>query len=149
MKAYKIEDVKQFMEMLFLKNAFNKFLVGNVEIKTLTSITIKGNMNHEWLDDNDSEIYKDSEYVPWKLLQPTVFSLIRGTKSPDILRINFMHYMENGDCGGLRIQFENNELLCISSFTNQTFSMDKGNEQMWDENCLSFLKKNNVVCYEI
>lgn len=145
MQMHKIEDVKEFMSLLFLKEIFDKFQVGSMEVRTFVPISIKGNFFFDWLGEEERELYGTCEYVPWKVLRPLAFSLIRGKQTPQMLRINFIHAMENGDCGGLRIQYENNELVCISSYTPANFSLDKSKEQQWDENCSVFLKKNQIV----
>ena len=149
MKVFKIEDVKEFMQLLFLKENFDKFCLGGMELKTLVSFAIKGNLCTDWLDGVDKEKYGHMEYVPWKLLRPVAFSMIRGKQSPSMMRINFVHYMEDGGCGGLRVQYENGQLACISSYTAAHFSLDKSEEQLWDENCKRFLQKNNIVVSEV
>ena len=78
MKCYRIEDVKEFMELLLLKEVFDKFCMGSMELKTLVSFSVKGNLLSDWLDEEAKERYGMSEYVPWKLFRPTAFSLIRG-----------------------------------------------------------------------
>jgi hypothetical protein len=145
MQIYKIDDVREFMAVLFLKENFDKFCVGTMEIKTLVSISVKGNLLTEWLTEEEKEVYGSREYVPWKLLRPLAFSLIKGEQTPQLLRIQFVHYMNNGDCGGLRIQYENNELHCISSYTPANFTLDKSSEQMWDDKCSEFFHKNRIV----
>ena len=97
------------------------------------------------LTEEEKEVYGSREYVPWKLLRPLAFSLIKGEQTPQLLRIQFVHYMNNGDCGGLRIQYENNELHCISSYTPANFTLDKSSEQMWDDQCSEFFHKNRIV----
>lgn len=145
MKLFQIEDVKEFMEFLFLKEMFDKFCVSSMEIKTFVSISVKGNLLTDWLSEEEKELYGETEFVPWKLLRPLAFSLIRGKQTPRMMRLQFVHYMANGDCGGLRIQFENNQLMCISSYTPAHFTLDKSREQVWDENCAEFFHKNNIV----
>ena len=107
--------------------------------------SIKGNLSKDWLAEKDRELYEGQEYVPWKLFRPIAFSLIKGKQTPDLMRIQFVHYMENGDCGGFRVQYENGGLTCMSSYTAAYFSLDKGNEQMWDEKCSEFLRKNQII----
>lgn len=145
MQIYKIEDVREFMAVLFLKENFDKFCVGTMEIKTFVSITVKGNLLADWLSEEEKEIYGSREYVPWKLLRPLAFSMIKGEQTPRLLRIQFVHYLNNGDCGGLRIQYENNELHCISSYTPVNFTLDKSSEQIWDDQCVEFFHKNEIV----
>lgn len=145
MKIFQIEDVREFMEHLFLKEMFDKFCVGSMEIKTLVSISVKGNLCADWLDGVERELYAELEFVPWKLFRPIAFSMIRGKQKPRMLRIYFVYYMENGDCGGLRVQYENDRLTCMSTYTPAQFSMDKRKEQQWDENCENFFRKNKIV----
>ena len=145
MQIYKIEDVREFMAVLFLKENFDKFCVGTMEIKTFVSITVKGNLLADWLSEEEKEIYGSREYVPWKLLRPLAFSMIKGEQTPRLLRIQFVHYLNNGDFGGLRIQYENNELHCISSYTPANFTLDKSSEQIWDDQCVEFFHKNEIV----
>ncbi len=145
MQMYKIEDVKEFMALLLVKENFDKFCVGSVELKTLVPISVKGNLQSDWLSEEEQERYGTNEYVPWKLLRPMIFSLIKGNQTPKMMRIQFVHSFENGDAGGIRIQYEKNELTLISMYTAATFTVDKSGEQMWDENCGKFLKKNQIV----
>lgn len=149
MKMYQIEEVKLFMAQLLLQETFDKFCVSVAEIRTIVPITIKGTMSHDWLSPEDAEQYKELEYIPWKLLRPVVFELIKGKQTPDFLKIQFVHYSANGDCGGLRIQFEAGTLTCLSTYTPAEFSLDRNAETFWDENCQAFLKKHDIVSTQL
>lgn len=145
MQIFKIDNVKEFMAALFLKEKFDKFCVGTMEIKTFVSISVKGNLWRDWLTEEEKETFGDGEFVPWKLLRPLAFSMIKGEQTPQLLRIQFVHYMNNGDCGGLRIQYEKKVLHCISSYTPANFTLDKSGEQLWDDQCSEFFYKNGIV----
>lgn len=149
MKMYQIEEVKPFMAQLLLQETFDKFCVSVAEIRTIVPITIKGTMSHDWLSPEDAEKYKELEYIPWKLLRPVVFELIKGKQTPDFLKIQFVYYSENGDCGGLRVQFEAGTLTCLSMYTPAEFSLDRNAETFWDENCQAFLKKHEIVSTQL
>ena len=149
MKMYQIEEVKPFMAQLLLQETFDKFCVSVAEIRTIVPITIKGTMSHDWLSPEDAEKYKELEYIPWKLLRPVVFELIKGKQTPDFLKIQFVYYSENGDCGGLRVQFEAGTLTCLSTYTPAEFSLDRNAETFWDENCQAFLKKHEIVSTQL
>lgn len=148
MKMFEVEEIKEFMKQLFLSEAFDKFCVAQVEIKTFVSFEIKGNLLTDWLSEEEKEIYGAYTYVPWKLLRETAFSLIRGKQTPEVMRIQFVHYKENGDCGGIRIQYEKGELYYISSYTTAQFSLDKSEEIMWDEHCEKFLRGMGINIIE-
>lgn len=149
MKMYQIEEVKPFMAQLLLQETFDKFCVSVAEIRTIVPITIKGTMSHDWLSPEDAEKYKELEYIPWKLLRPVVFELIKGKQTPDFLKIQFVYYSENGDCSGLRVQFEAGTLTCLSTYTPAEFSLDRNAETFWDENCQAFLKKHEIVSTQL
>lgn len=149
MNLFKIEDVRRFTECLFLTETFDKFCVADMEVRTLVSISIRGNMAREWLSGEEQELYGGLEYVPWKLLRPTAFALIRGKRTPRMMRVNFVHRMENGDLGGFRIQYEKDEMICMSSYTPANFTPDKSGEQLWDEKCSDFLRKNKIISTRI
>lgn len=149
MKMYQIEEVKPFMAQLLLQETFDKFCVSVAETRTIVPITIKGTMSHDWLSPEDAEKYKELEYIPWKLLRPVVFELIKGKQTPDFLKIQFVYYSENGDCGGLRVQFEAGTLTCLSTYTPAEFSLDRNAETFWDENCQAFLKKHEIVSTQL
>lgn len=149
MKMYQIEEVKPFMAQLLLQETFDKFCVSVAEIRTIVPITIKGTMSHDWLSPEDAEKYKELEYIPWKLLRPVAFELIKGKQTPDFLKIQFVYYSENGDCGGLRVQFEAGTLTCLSTYTPAEFSLDRNAETFWDENCQAFLKKHEIVSTQL
>ena len=149
MKMYQIEEVKPFMAQLLLQEIFDKFCVSVAGIRTIVPITIKGTMSHDWLSPEDAEKYKELEYIPWKLLRPVVFELIKGKQTPDFLKIQFVYYSENGDCGGLRVQFEAGTLTCLSTYTPAEFSLDRNAETFWDENCQAFLKKHEIVSTQL
>ena len=149
MKMYQIEEVKPFMAQLLLQETFDKFCVSVAEIRTIVPITIKGTMSHDWLSPEDAEKYKELEYIPWKLLRPVVFELIKGKQTPDFLKIQFVYYSENGDCGGLRVQFEAGTLTCLSTYTPAELSLDRNAETFWDENCQAFLKKHEIVSTQL
>lgn len=149
MKMYQIEEVKPFMAQLLLQETFDKFCVSVAEIRTIVPITIKGTMSHDWLSPEDAEKYKELEYIPWKLLRPVFFELIKGKQTPDFLKIQFVYYSENGDCGGLRVQFEAGTLTCLSTYTPAEFSLDRNAETFWDENCQAFLKKHEIVSTQL
>ena len=149
MKMYQIEEVKPFMAQLLLQETFDKFCVSVAEIRTIVPIAIKGTMSHDWLSPEDAEKYKELEYIPWKLLRPVVFELIKGKQTPDFLKIQFVYYSENGDCGGLRVQFEAGTLTCLSTYTPAEFSLDRNAETLWDETCRAFLKKHEILSTQL
>lgn len=144
MIALQIENVKDFMTCLFQGDMFDKFLVNGCEIKTFVNFETDGKKNHSWYDTGEDE-RREEAFVRWKELKPAIFSLIRGKKTPAKMNISMCHYMADGDMGSLRIQFEDDKLFVFTGYMQQNFTLDKGKQQQWDENCMKFLIKNKIV----
>ena len=148
MIVLKIENIKEFMGLLLTGDMFDRFRVTGCEVTTFVTFKSDGKRNDNWFDTDERE--EDvSGLILWQQLKPIIFSLIKGTKTPEKLKIDFCHYMENGDVGSLRMQFEKEELLLFTGYMQRDFSLDKGKQQAWDENCIQFIKKNNITSTQL
>lgn len=136
------------MSLLFGSEMFDRFHVRECELDTFVSFRIRGQLHREWLDTGEAP--EDAAGLAvWQQLKSIVFSLIKGKRSPGRMRLDFCHYMENGDVGSIRLQYEREELLMYTGYMEKEFSLDRGNGQDWDENCIRFLKKYQVVSTQI
>ncbi len=148
MIVLKIENIKELMGRLFAGDMFDRFHVSECEVTTFVTFYAGGKLHPEWFDTGESygqDRAGRPEIVTWRQLKPFIFSLIKGKKTPSKICINFCHYMENGDCGSLRLQYEKEELLLFTGFMQRNFSLDKEKQIEWDENCLQFIKRNNIT----
>ena len=148
MVVLKIENIKDFMGRLLTGDMFDRFRVSDCEVTTFTTLKTDGKRNDEWFDTDERE-QEASGLVLWQQLKPIVFSLIKGTKTPQKLKIDFCHYMENGDVGSLRVQYEKDELLLFTGYMQREFSLDKVKQQEWDDNCIQFVRKNNITSTQL
>ncbi len=148
MIVLKIENVREFMSLLFGSEMFDRFHVRECGLDTFVSFRIRGKLHRDWLD-TDETLEDATGLVLWQQLKTVVFSLIKGKRSPGRMRLDFCHYMENGDVGSIRLQYEREELLLFTGYMAKEFSLDRGNGQDWDENCIRFLKKYQVVSTQI
>ena len=87
MIAVKIEDVKSFTSKLFVKEAFDAFLVKEVSIVTYNSFTIDGHIRQGYYTEEELEENRIEEFSSWKMLRPFCFSLIKGKKLPGRFKI--------------------------------------------------------------
>ena len=87
MIALKIEDVKSFTSKLFVKEAFDAFLVKEVSIVTYNSFTIDGHIRQGYYTEEELEENRIEEFSSWKMLRPFCFSLIKGKKLPGSFKI--------------------------------------------------------------
>ncbi len=164
MKALKVLEVKAFMSQLFLGEAFDSFLLYELEIQTANQFKINGRLSHKWYDSDELESIGDREYSFWKELRNLTFQIIKGNKSPQSMKIVFSLPKENVkkvlERSGssflpeqveglfLNIKYENGGLHLITGSSVKIFSMDKTLEQEWDTEVIAFLKKCNIPCEE-
>ncbi len=138
MIVLKVENIKEFMARLLTEEMFDKFHVSGCEVATFVTFQIDGKRHDEWYD-TDERPSDECGQILWKQLRPVLFSLIRGKKTPEVFKVDFCHYMGNGDVGSLRVQYEKGELLVFTGYMQKEFSLTKEAQQAWDEKCRNFL----------
>ena len=115
---------------------------------TFVTFRTDGKRHESWYD-SDEKIEDNTGLITWQQLKPYVFDWIKGKKTPQKVKIDFCHYMANGDVGSMRIQFESQKLHVFTGYMQREFSMDKSQQQMWDDNCEKFIQKNKIVSTRI
>lgn len=140
MIVLKVEKIKEFMAKMLTGEMFDKFHVVNCEVTTFVTFQIDGKRHDEWFD-TDEGPEDTSSQVLWKQLRPVIFSLIRGKKTPEVFKVDFCHYLGNGDVGSLRMQYEKGELFLFTGYMQKEFSLNKEAQQSWDDNCRNFLRE--------
>ena len=150
MVALKVEEQKAFTEGLFIGEIFDKFLVREAEIVTWNRFSIDGKIRQGYFSEEELEENRIEEY-----------SLIRGKRLPESFRIVFLMPPSARDrfvsgrvpgispdqVGGLyiNVQYENQEMICVTGTSMKQFTMDRTLENEWDENVRKFLRKNGVA----
>lgn len=140
MIVLKVDNIKEFMAKMLTGEMFDKFHVVNCEVTTFVTFQIDGRRHDEWFD-TDERPEDTSSQVLWKQLRPVIFSLIRGKKTPEVFKVDFCHYLGNGDVGSLRMQYEKGELFLFTGYMQKEFSLNKEAQQSWDDNCRNFLRE--------
>ena len=141
--------------------AFDKFLVREAEIVTWNRFSIDGKIRQGFFSEEELEENRIEEYSSWKSLKPICYSLIRGKRLPESFRIVFLMPPSARDrfvsgrvpgispdqVGGLyiNVQYENQEMICVTGTSMKQFTMDRTLENEWDENVRKFLRKNGVA----
>lgn len=164
MVALKIEDVKAFTTKLFVKEAFDSFLVREVNIVTYNSFTIDGHIRQGYYSGEELEENRIGELSSWSMLRPFCFSLIKGKKLPGSFRIvlqlppkgaeKFAAGLGAGINGSqiqglyLNIRYEDGALYCVTGTSLSFFTMDKTLEEEWDRAVKAFLKSQEIVCMQ-
>lgn len=174
MRLSKITNVKHFMNKLLIENAFDSFLISEAIIKTGNSYVIDGHINSDFYSEIELEEFKSEASLEgrifseslsrWSQLKPTVFSLMKGKKTPLYFKLSFYLAGENiekllssadtsikpNDIDGLSviIKYSEEELTVTSSVSLKIFSLDKSLDKLFDEMVLKFLTSQDIQ-YEI
>lgn len=165
MKSYQIEEIKSFMAKLFGGVIFNDFFLVKAQIRTICSYVIEGKSIEEKRIEDES-IKEKQPYVYWEQIEPIVFQIIKGKKSPSLLQL----VLEPGDewiskhwnqVGGLKfsltIRFEQKQgetkledsLLVTAGVSGNDFLLAHQLQEEWAGVVRQYLKENGIVCYEI
>lgn len=165
MIALKIAEVKHFMGQLLLQEVFDNFLVSEVEIQTANTFKINGRLNLLWFDEEEKEEVRQREYTSWRDLKSLIYQMIKGNRTPHVMKIVFQLSRENTDkivtragsgflpedVGGLflNIRYEKGELVIITGTSMKVFTLNKALEQEWDQNVKQFLKHYEIAFEEV
>lgn len=150
MISIQITDLKYFMNILLLKEAFDSFYLEEATIKTAQTFHIDGHINHDFYTKEELEELpaKAEELSSFKELRPIIFSLIKGNhtplffkfvlhaSSPYVKKLVAKNELElEGDKLPsllLNIKYDGSKLICTTGTFFSTFTLDKTVEKLWD-----------------
>lgn len=163
MISLKIGEVKTFMGMLLTNTMFDELILKELEIQTFTNFHVSGQFCDNFFSKEELEERGKEKAVVWGEIRGIAFSIIRGQKSPLMMKIVFQlpsnqseklveslgGKLRAEDVGGLymNIRFEKNELHIITGTAIKTFTLDKTLEIEWDRWVKRFLS-NQGILYE-
>lgn len=151
MKAFPIENTKNFMSHLLIKDTFKDFLLEEAVIKTYNTFTIDGRIIPEFYDDYEFSY----EFSKWEDIKSVCFDLIKGKTTPvgfsfilqlkpDILEQIIKEAETNVSTSliksfSLNIRYTNSQITVISAISLNTFIPDKTPDILWDNYVERFL----------
>ena len=162
MQAAEVLDVKQFMQLLLQSPAFDFYEMVSATLRTDMDYSIDGRWNHSFFDDEEIDTNKlnDYTYLPWGLAKTKIFALIKGKKTPTVMKIvfkmskanleSFLHSSNSSqnpnDIDGvyLNILFQEQKLNVTCSVSYKDFNLDKSLEQDVFNNFITLLKSNSI-----
>lgn len=164
MIALQVEDVKNFMNKLFKDITFDEFEVISVDISQGINYVIDGMRDVNFYDTTEEETTSDQKYIKWVDVKTTVFSIIKGNKTPTLMKIVLMvssksklnlviksnsEYLPE-DINGfyLNIVFDPSGLKVITGTNYRMFSLDKSVENYFDDSIIRFLGKNDITAIQ-
>lgn len=163
MIALSILDVKEFMNILLRTDTFDSFLLREGSITTCMAYHLDGRAKADFFSPEDEAyglVAKES-YVPFSLVRPTCFDIIKGKRTPSSFQFVFQLSSENQkrtvssinssfspeEVSGmyLNLKYHSQELVCTTGISCHIFSMDKSLEQAWDDMVKVFLRKHRIA----
>ena len=155
MKAFSVDNTKNFMAHLLARETFDDFLLEEATIKTYNTFSINGRVIPEFYDDYEFSY----EFSEWKNLKSICFDLIKGKTTPVafqfVLQIKPELVEKILKEGGssvspslvksftLNIRYINSEITVITATSLNTFIPDRSADELWDAYIGSFL--NGII----
>ena len=157
MVAFKIVDVKDFMNKLLIGEVFDNFLLVSFEISSFAKVTIDGVRNEAWYEDSEGL----GRYLSWKELRNKVSLLVKGDRIPLTMKAVFRLSETNTEKVAAKLgvndavekdyglffnlKFENNEVSIVTGVSVTDFLISKELGNLWDEDLLKFLKYYQIA----
>lgn len=163
MRSFQIQDNRDFMKKLLIRETFDTFLLSEASITTFSTFQIDGHFHPEFLSTGEAELLtvENCGYALWRRIRPFFFELTKGKNTPLRFHIVFRlapHNVEallvrsgltlsSGDVDGLflNIHFDGSALTCTSGTSLRVFSLDKGLERAWDSMLEKFFHQKEIL----
>lgn len=158
------------MGKLLLRDSFDRFLLEKAQVLTASELILSGHRSRKWYDTDvweemERENPADCHYMSWKEMKTIVFSYIKGSQSPQLMRLSFKAAQPQieewlSDSGVLKIyqqlmpdlllqlRYENEKLQLVTGIAFSQFEMDKTIERAWDETIRVFLHREQIAYEE-
>ncbi len=162
MTALAILNIKEFMHILLRTDTFDSFLLAEGSITTYITFVLDGHCHKDFFSPEDEAYEKiiEEEHIPFSLIRPACFELIKGKRTPSSFKFVFQlsrenlartlasldHSLSMEDVSGmyLNLIYQNQQLTCTTGISRRTFSMNKSLEHAWDEMIKRFLKNHKI-----
>ena len=140
----KISEIQKAMAHLLIRTAFDECYLEQAEVLTFAKLTMQGGRNPNWYDEAPAD-----DRVRWKECKPTIFTYIKGDRTPTMMRISLKAsaefaekllensgvydlYLQEKPMLQLQFRYEKQELVFVTGITHAEFTMDKRIEFAWD-----------------
>ena len=90
MIALSILNIKEFMNILLRTEAFDSFLLSEGSITTYMTFLLEGRPNTDFFSPEDEAYHQilSESYIPFSLVRPTCFDLIKGKRTPSSFKFS-------------------------------------------------------------
>ncbi|MCR4946336.1 MAG: DUF5721 family protein [Lachnospiraceae bacterium] len=133
MRAFEIENSREFMNSLFTKGSYDDFLVLEADISAAVDIHMNGRINTGFYDEDTAP---KTEYIRYGDVREKLLALIKGDRPPLAVKLVLFHPAADNaviEGGCINIIFSSGKAKVTSAVSRKTFSMDRTDEKSWDE----------------
>jgi len=169
MIALQFIDIKDFMYQFLCTDLFDQFLLQEAAITTYVTHSIEGRLHldffpNDTVDAERREALAKEGLIPFSMVRPLCFDLIKGKQSPLSFKFIFQLSSENQmrtlkkagtgfsseDVSAMLIQLKyyDKKLQCTTGISYRNFFLDKTLEYEWDRLVQIFFK-NHKIPFEI
>ncbi len=159
MLTVKIKELKIFMEKLLVNKSFDDFLLIEATLQMGVSYVIDGKHNLGFYSAEEKEQnICPYDYIQWKHIKSTLFSLIKGKKTPLAFKIimhldpGLIHKLFSVDPEQvgiksfiLNIKFDGSRAFLTTCVNYASFTPDKSYETIWDNYLKAFLTEQQIL----
>lgn len=155
-----IKDLKGFMNKLLLSDTFDNMCLAEAYICTGCSFTIDGKLNTQFYSEEELATMPSSRYSSWKTVRPFIFSVIKGKKVPELLKITFVlpeaavtklileHELDfDPDCVNglfLNVRYQDGSVTMTTASSLSTFTLDRSLDEAFEKYILGFLSRADI-----
>jgi len=150
MQVFEVADdsIKPVMNQLLKGTAFDSFLVRGAEISVFIRIEISGILDKNFYPEKDRDAL-NRNYAYWNEIKPFVLSLVKGGRTPGMLKIIFsltddavkaLH--DNASAMFLNLLYEEGKLRFTTAMSQRSFSLDKSADAAFDAYIKNYLNRN-------
>ena len=162
MLALALTNKKDFMNKFLKTEIFDHFLLQEGIVVSFASYVIDGTITKGFYTDTEAEELgiKTFHFLPFSMLRPRIFDLIKGKKAPSSFKFVLMLSPENQkrtmerigssytpadiSAMSMNIKFQNQMLTLTTGISYRIFSTDKTLEQEWDKFVRQFLSQHDI-----
>lgn len=162
MIALQLTDIKVFMNRLLRSELFDNFLLSEAVIFQDAAVTIDGHLQKDYFTTEELELQhlSDVKILPYSMLRPTCYQLIRGKKTPVYFKFVFLLSPQNqnhllaqsasgltsNDVNGifLNLTYQNARLTLTTGISYSTFTAFHTLDEEWDDMMKKFLTKHDI-----
>lgn len=164
MQTIDVLDIKPFMQLLFQNQGFDTYTFLSASVKTDMSYEVDGHLNSEFFTEEErlSLQADDPSFMSWLHAKEKIFQLIKGKKTPTILKVvlkadsatttsicqSTQATLSINDIDGMyvNILFQNGKLNIVCGISYKIFTLDKQLEQELTSHIQELLKSNQITC---